>query len=101
MVTVVKTGSKPSGDVLMAMLEDAMARIEAVRQALAVVVPEEEPWRASRTLDDRGPDLEESATWDEEFDSRSFADHVAEIADGYCVGGRLTDEDVRVATGAY
>ena len=101
MVTVVKTGSKPSGDVLMAMLEDAMARIEAVRQALAIVVPEEEPWRASRTLDDRGPDFEESAGWDEEYDSRSFADRACEIAEGRDESGELSESDVMIATGAF
>lgn len=89
---------------LIGMLESAMAQIEAVRQALAILASDdatELDWSGERALDDQGPDFEDSAGWDEEFDSRSFADRVAEIAEGYEEAGRLSEADVRVATGAF
>lgn len=89
---------------LVGMLEQALSQIEKVRQALAIIASDdatELDWSGERTLEDMGPDFEDSAGWDEEFDSRSFADRVAEIAEGYEEAGRLSEADIVIATGAY
>lgn len=90
---------------LVGMLDAAMGQMEAVRQALAIMAAPETvadlDWSGERTLDDLGPDFEDSTGWDEEYDSLSFADRVAEIAEGYEEAGRLSEADVMIATGAY